>query len=458
MIINHNITALNTYNQLSNANSSASKSMEKLSSGLRINSASDDAAGLAISEKMRGQIRGLEQASRNAQDGISLIQTAEGALEETQSILQRMRELAVQSANDTNTDDDRAEIQKEIDQLTEEIDRISESTQFNTKGLLNGDSGTKVTENIGDVSGAVSTNDNIQEGMYSVSVTQMATQASLGDEGALGSIGNTGALAVEINGEIISFDSGTTDAEAQANFIAAVNESDLGITASVGVTNGGTVLTADEYGSETITVTGNATALGLGLTTGAGANNTDTGLDIAGSIGGDTTTGTGLTLTSTDGDSIGLQVDISENNTNTSTSLGDIIVDKNDIKTQIGANKDQTMTITINSMSSADLGVNSLDLNSQSGANSAIESIDNAIKSVSGERSKLGSYQNRLDHTINNLGAASENLTAAESRIRDVDMAKEMMSYTKDNILGQAATAMLAQANQLPQGVLQLLG
>ncbi|WLD92968.1 flagellin [Alkalihalobacillus sp. AL-G] len=269
MRINHNIAALNTYRQLTTNNAASSESLEKLSSGLRINRAGDDAAGLAISEKMRGQIRGLEQATRNAQDGISLIQTSEGALNETHSILQRMRELAVQSANDTNTADDRAELQKEVASLTAEITRIGSDTEFNTQKLLDGSFSSKVI--------------------------------------------------------------------------------------------------------------------------------------------------------------------------------------------QIGANTGQTLNISINTMTAGGLGVSGLSISSQSGANAAIATIDSAIASVSSERSSLGAIQNRLEHTINNLGTSAENLTAAESRIRDVDMAKEMMSFTKNNILTQAAQAMLAQANQQPQGVLQLL-
>ncbi|WP_313120014.1 flagellin Hag [Proteiniclasticum ruminis] len=281
MRINNNISAMNTYSRLTSAQGAQSKSLEKLSSGLRINRAGDDAAGLAISEKMRGQIGGLNQAVRNAQDGISLIQTAEGALNETHSILNRMRELTVQSANDTNTSDDRGEIQKEFTQLAKEITRISASTEFNTQKLLNG---------------SVAAGFDFQIGANS--------------------------------GQKINLQIGAMDATT------------------------------------------------LGVATGA---------------------------------------------TEAATVGSDI------------------------SSASADF-------------DAVLTAIDGAIKTVSGERSKLGATQNRLDHTINNLTTTSENLTAAESRIRDVDMAKEMMEFTKNNILNQASTAMLAQANQMPQGVLQLLG
>ncbi|MDD7794624.1 flagellin N-terminal helical domain-containing protein [Clostridium sp. 'White wine YQ'] len=272
MIINHNLNAMNAHRQMTNNIGAAGKAMEKLSSGLRINRAGDDAAGLAISEKMRGQIRGLDQGSRNAQDGISLIQTAEGALNETHSILQRMRELAVQAGTDTNTTVDRAALQKEFSQLQTEVTRIANQTEFNTKKL-----------------------------------------------------------------------------------IAA-------------------------SGSFTF---------------------------------------------------------------------------------QVGANQSQVISITINNMTASGLSVATADAqidgSSITNAQAAITTVDSAITLVSTERANLGSVQNRLEHTINNLNTASENLQASESRIRDVDMAKEMMNYSKNNILQQAAQAMLAQANQTPQGVLQLL-
>ncbi|WP_434304832.1 flagellin [Clostridium botulinum] len=275
MIINHNLNAMNAHRNMGINTGNSAKAMEKLSSGLRINRAGDDAAGLSISEKMRAQIRGLNQASRNAQDGISLIQTAEGALNETHSILQRMRELSVQAANDTNVTVDRTAIQEELTSLTSEIDRIASTTQFNEKKLLDG---------------------------------------SLGASGAKLQIG-------------------------------ANNEADLTLEIKIG-----------------------------GMSSGA-------------------------------------------------------------------------LNITATNVSVAD----------NAASKGSIDNINSAIKSVSTERSKLGAFQNRLEHTISNLDNASENLQAAESRVRDVDMAKEMMNFSKNNILQQAAQAMLAQANQAPQGVLQLL-
>lgn len=268
MIINHNMNALNAQRNMNINNTNAGKSMEKLSSGLRINRAGDDAAGLAISEKMRGQIRGLEQASRNASDGISMIQTAEGALNETTNILQRMRELAVQSSNDTNITSDRGQIQKEVAALKEEIDRIANNTEFNQQKLLNG--------------------------------------------------------------------------------------------------------------------TLNATI-------------------------------------------------------------------------HVGANKNQNISVAVNKMDKDGLSIAAVDVSTRTGADNAIETINAAIETVSGQRAALGAVQNRLEYTIANLDNTAENLTSAESTLRDVDMAKEMMEFSKNNILNQAAQAMISQANQQPQNVLQLL-
>ncbi len=362
MRINNNISAMNTYSRLTSAQNSQSKSLEKLSSGLRINRAGDDAAGLAISEKMRGQIGGLNQAIRNAQDGISLIQTAEGALNETHSILNRMRELAVQSSNDTNTNSDRMEIQKEMDQLSTEISRISSSTEFNTQKLLDGSFDAKF--HIGSNAGQ----------SMELAVNGMAA-SDLSVEGVSKSVTSGEWTVSTRDGDMVSFAIANTGA----------NGSDTTIT--------------NTAGAVTITVAA------------------------------DGTKGDALKAL----ESLGYQVEFTG--------------DKDDTVAAVG-------TATFADVS-GDFGIN---VSTQTAADSAITTIDNAISKVSAERSKLGAVQNRLDHTINNLTATSENLSAAESRIRDVDMAREMMEFTKNNILSQASTAMLAQANQMPQGVLQLLG
>jgi len=376
MRINHNIAALNTYRQLSNNNTITSKSLEKLSSGLRINRAADDAAGLAISEKMRGQIRGLNQAQRNSQDGISLIQTAEGALNETHSILQRMRELAVQASNDTSTNVDRGEIQKEIDQLIGEIDRIANTTEFNTKKLLDGSAA------------AAGTTD---------ATAEILSQSS--DIFSIATASVTNTTVIDSNSYYIEIGPETTTA---GTFNLTITEAD------------GTVVNTTVTGGGTITL-----ASGVQLTLAA---------NIA------------------EGDSAGVNVkdDVT-------------ITASNSMTFHIGANAAQTMDIDMRDMSSTALNVNGIKVDTQGTAEASITAIEAALRDVSAERSKLGAFQNRLEHTINNLGTSEENLTAAESRIRDVDMAQEMMEFMKNNILSQAAQAMLVQANQQPQSVLQLL-
>jgi len=378
MRINHNIAALNTYRQLTLVNSATQKSLEKLSSGYRINKAADDAAGLAISEKMRGQIRGLEQAVRNAQDGISLIQTAEGALNETHSILQRMRELAVQAANDSNTNSDRFEIQKEINQLAEEITRIGNNTEFNTMTLLDGT-----------FSGTFHIGAN-QNQTLSLAVSDMRASA----------------LDVIATAAVYTIDAGSTNL-------------------STAATNGVTNLIGGTYRAE-VTATGGVTVYAEdGTEIGSG--------DLASGA-----TNVTVTITATD-----YLVAASAN----TITLG--------ISDEAGSGSVATDagTITMNVLESGQ-GISVMD---QDDAEAAITTIQSALDRVSSQRSNLGAVQNRLEHTINNLGTASENLTAAESRIRDVDMAREMMEFTKNNIISQAATAMLAQANMQPQQVLQLL-
>ncbi|MEK3880387.1 flagellin N-terminal helical domain-containing protein [Paenibacillus sp. FSL M7-0420] len=409
MIINHNIAALNTHRQLSANTANTNKNIEKLSSGLRINRAGDDAAGLAISEKMRGQIRGLDQASRNSQDGISLIQTAEGALNETHSILQRMRELSVQSANDTNTSSDRGELQKEMDQLTKEIDRISQTTQFNTKNLLDGSMGDGVATATNNVSSNLS---------LAAAATATTTLVGLNDKNS-----NTLGIAATDTIEVSYVKNGTTTITSLTAF------------ATTTVADVATLLGADGTASYSTTAGVQVTAGGAGY---AGAVN-------------------GLTITVKDTNGV-----VRAGATNALSSFTQTTAAQNQrtdgqATFQIGANTNQNIQLSIENVSSSALGVKDIKIGNQGQANVAIKVIDSATQLVSTERSKLGAVQNRLEHTINNLGTASENLTAAESRVRDVDMAKEMMQQTKNNILAQAAQAMLAQANQQPQGVLQLL-
>ncbi|RLJ86136.1 flagellin [Planococcus citreus] len=405
MIINHNIAALNTHRQMGSAQSAQMDSMEKLSSGMRINSAKDDAAGLTISEKMRGQIRGLEQASTNAQGGISLIQTAEGALSETQDILQRMRELSVQSANDTNTDTDRNEIQKEVDQLGKEIDRISSSTQFNTKNLLDGSMGKGVDTAVANIN----TNKALDSGTVT---TTLATGLEDAAGNSLGIVeGDTIKVSYVINGE-------KTESEV-----------------TVGAT---TDLAAIFSGAGTLAADANGATLTAGAAGFEGAVN---GLTVS------VKTATGETRTSA----------TSALSSFSETTAAANVRNDGQATFQIGANTGQNIQLSFENMSTSALGVKGLQVGNQGQADVAMKVLDGAIQKVSAERSKLGSTQNRLEHTINNLNTSAENLTSAESRIRDVDMAKEMMEQTKNSILAQASQAMLAQSNQMTQSVLQLL-
>ena len=393
MRINHNLMSMNTNRQLGVNRGATQKSLEKLSSGLRINRAGDDAAGLAISEKMRGQIRGLDQASRNSSDSISLIQTAEGALNETHSILQRMRELAVQSANDTNTDADRKELQAEVKQLVSEIDRIANTTEFNTKKLLDGSAKGVAAE----VDGSLNVNNNSAIKFDDASLSSVSAAAKTG----AAKNGAYTIVKISNNGDADDFKIIGPDGKGVA-------------TADLTVTD-----------ANTITFGANITGAGSTLTT---TNSLFTDMEV----------GESMTFVFGKHEAASSELD-------------------NSIMGQIGANSGQTMFISIGSMKAEDIGVKDVDISTKWGAATAIETVNNAISKVSHQRSSLGAIQNRLEHTINNLDTASENLQASESRIRDVDMAKEMTEYTKNNILTQAAQAMLAQANQQPQSVLQLL-
>ena len=389
MRINNNLMAMNSHRQLSINQSNASKSMERLSSGMRINRAGDDAAGLAISEKMRGQIRGLKQAQRNAQDGISLIQTAEGALNETHAILQRMRELAVQAASDTNIGVDRSEIQKEMNELIDELDRIANQTQFNEQNLLDGTFTDKKFH-----IGANASQD------ITLSIASMKSGAAAG--------GGTGTPATSFNDE-------TRDVGGSSITLNGTYNGDNDGKLYLKSVQDGSDNYKYQYSTDGINwqdLSSGTTVLGIKLTfSGAPEAVTDdpVEIDLTAAVAAD---GGGT------GDGLG---------------VGSLKVDN--------PTKDSTGGIMDNSSASA-----------------AITTIQEAIEKVSAERSKLGAYQNRLEHTIANLGTSAENLQAAESRIRDLDMAEEIMAFTKNNILQQAATAMLAQANMAPQSVLQLLG
>ena len=393
MIINHNMNALNAHRNMGVNNSAAGKSMEKLSSGLRINRAGDDAAGLAISEKMRGQIRGLTQASRNSADGISMIQTAEGALNETTNILQRMRELAVQASNDTNTTSDREEIQKEINALTEEVDRIANNTEFNTQKLLNGSKSGEAGDLVRDeVKG--------QQGVFTITLDAALSQGN----------------KLNIDGKLVEFKT-AQDVQSEANIKA--------------------VLSAALEGYE-FEVNGNFTEITLKQ-----KENTDKD-EFKVSLNGVELDNTKAKVT-TEG-----------------ITQRDAEFSEGKVSVQVGANANQSMNIEIGDMRAQALKITNakgkgLSVEDAESANEAITAFDAALNTVSSQRANLGAVQNRLEYTISNLDNTAENLTSAESTLRDVDMAKEMMEYSKNNILNQAAQAMISQANQQPQNVLQLL-
>nr|WP_154984734.1 flagellin [Paenibacillus xylanexedens] len=556
MIINHNIPALNTHRQLSINTSNTNKNIEKLSSGLRINRAGDDAAGLAISEKMRGQIRGLDQASRNAQDGISLIQTAEGALNETHSILQRMREISNQSANGTNTDSDRQALQDEMNQLTSEVNRIGNTTEFNTQKLLNGGIGSSDAEKLTQAThakqtagvavattaltmtaGATITIDNKTFDLSAIKFTAGAAAAANAkqlktalDATTSGGVKLSDLVDVKVNGSTLEFTAKSSGSTSELKFAGAALTT-LGITAAVTVKGdpstveraglqGATALTAAAVSiasGATIKFTiGSESEVTVDLNKGTTAKTYDTtnadanvakaamdslvkdlnaslqeaGLDskITASLSKDnkiqflSETGKDIKLgTNSGATGLGITSTAAIGNVEQVVGAGAQGVGFS-TKFQIGANTGQSMSLQINDVRAAALGITgnagqagftkenavtngsndikgeaALNISTREDASKAIAVLDKATSLVSSERAKLGAVQNRLEHTINNLGTASENLTAAESRIRDVDMAKEMMSQTKNNILAQAAQAMLAQANQAPQGVLQLL-
>ena len=538
MVIQHNMQAANANRQLGTIVSNQSKATEKLSSGYRINRAADDAAGLSISEKMRSQIRGLNQASTNAEDGISLIQTAEGALTESHSILQRMRELSVQAANGTETDDDREAVQNEISQLQDELDRIADTTEFNTMKLLNGnlDGSSNSTTSAGPKFGVYDKNLQafVSSDIAGVSV-DVTTNAKEGGESAIWDAAGTKLTLSLKDGKVYNqaeIDDLIKNAK-QENSQATGTPANVSVKFSTGVFTSAKVTgTATEAGKKSASTATEITDAANTNYVGANSikisskkygedNDVKISLKFDAEVGDDKVSCTksatydadgsiktkgeyvlslqaGKTYTEQDIEKLlkdaGLDYDVEltgpdpdnsdEANTlfvtdstvkatitlangaglgDTDAYLGqtnyDVSTAGEGLTLQIGANEGQTMSLNIGDMSATALGVsgNSINIATQDGASKATTVIDDAIKKVSAQRSSLGAVQNRLEHTISNLDTSSENLQTAESRIRDVDMAEEMVEYSKNNILQQAAQSMLAQANQSTQGVLSLL-
>jgi len=537
MRINHNLSALNAHRNLGIVTNLNGKTMEKLSSGLRINRAADDAAGLAISETMRSQIRGLNQAARNSQDAISLLQTAEGALTETHSILHRMRELAVQAANATYTANDRTEIQKEIDQLKSELDRIANTTTFNGKNLLDGTSSaitssdkaeTKIFMRGGIRDGAVSA-----AGTYKLKINLTTSGTTQIQTSTIFKTTTLGGLSSDAAGIVAKSSTQLKDVD---RFYDANGRFLLDNPQTITLVDGtGKSVSFTVFGNDTLSglATKFNTAISKGLNMSDVSGSTSTGAKFAQYVT-NTTDGGALSASGTfvlssavagnDGritmiaseqllnafgfteyqkatentfnvavykgetfvssgtvqgnQLIGVihqNVDVkfaSDADLSVTYASGNFKVTKDSANTyttyvhladntqvfQIGANELQNMGAAIGAMDSEALGIKGILVTDATSAGRAITKIDEAISRVSAQRSSLGAVQNRLEHTINNLGVAAENITASESRIRDVDMAAEMMEFTRLSILTQASTAMLAQANTQPQSVLQLLG
>ena len=486
MVVQHNMQAANANRMLGVTTSAQSKSTEKLSSGYKINRAADDAAGLTISEKMRKQIRGLDKASSNAQDGVSAVQTAEGALTEVHSMLQRMNELATQAANGTNSQDDRSAIQDEVDQLTTEIDRVAETTKFNEIYLLKGDSegGTKTEKLAAHDAGLAGTLvDNGDTATFTVKGLKQGGQVNIAGKSytvdgitaptssaithTAGTAGTKAAETLTLTGMTAKLDGTATftidgtdytinvakddDADAIGTKLAAAlnGKIDDGVSGKYAVTNNNGVLTFEA------SATGTAGRSLAATSTYKAPENAKSVTDIYNLMKDELTTASSI------GTDTAATVTSDGKGTFTITKGSVNVADSLSFNLHVGADADMTNKINVNieTMNSSYLGIKGLNVTDKTGtaATYAIDAIADAVSKVSSQRSSLGAVQNRLEHTIDNLDNISENTSSAESRIRDTDMAKEMVNYSKNNILAQAGQSMLAQANQSNQGVLSLL-
>ena len=492
MVVQHNMQAMNANRMLNVTTSQQSKATEKLSSGYKINRAADDAAGLSISEKMRKQIKGLDQASTNAQDGISAVQTAEGALTEVHSMLQRMNELATQAANGTNSESDRSSIQDEIDQLTTEIDRVAETTKFNETYLLKGNGKTSTVKIAAQDAGITGSLTGVGTGtaVFKMNTLKYGQSITIGSKGY--TIGTTIAdIRTAINGGTAINIGGTV----AAGSIITINGTEYTVANDDGSdvdTTENRLLKKDiaaliQDGDKVVVGTQTMVAMTETKKDGVGDNDASVisankaysliadELRKASSIGADAgseakvaTSGSKTVGTATIEADAGIAKaagDATQTKTQVTFIINEGSVKKNQglqMGLHVGADADETnkISFTIDTMNSAGLGVQGLNLVDKTGAKAtyAIDAISDAIAKVSAQRSALGAVQNRLEHTINNLDNVVENTTSAESQIRDTDMAETMVEYSKNNILAQAGQSMLAQANQSNQGVLSLLG
>ena len=477
MVVQHNMQAMNANRMLNVTTKSQAKATEKLSSGYKINRAADDAAGLSISEKMRKQIKGLDQASSNAQDGISAVQTAEGALTEVHSMLQRMNELAVQAANGTNSASDRQAIQNEIDQLTTEIDRVAETTKFNETYLLKGNGKSSTAVVSAKDAGLSGTYRGVGTGIATFTMTALkhGQTISIGAKGyTIGSTVSSVQQAVRdadasvknitINGTEYTIVADTSKEVREDNILTRDHIAELvkdtdkvivgtqtyvamadgnnakGIAADGIGDNDGSVITAKKAYELIADELRKASSVGADAGNEATVDKTASGVDY--------TTATEYKKGQTQ-----ISFKIKEGTVNIKQGL--------QMGLHVGADADGTnkISFTIDTMDAAGLGIKNLNVMDTTGAKAtyAVDAISEALSKVSAQRSELGAIQNRLEHTINNLDNVVENTTSAESQIRDTDMAEEMVEYSKNNILAQAGQSMLAQANQSTQGVLSLL-
>ena len=471
MKINTNMSALIAANQLRKSDNKVAASLERLSSGYKINSAEDNPVGAAISQKMKTQLKGLDRAIQNASDGISVVDTADGALQEVSSILQRMRELAVQGASDTYIPEDRVALNNEIEALKEEVNRISKDTEFNTKGLINGECAKKTFSNCVGMN-VTYTSDTVDPGQYVLFVTE-GTKSTYTAGALPDSITKDGQIS--INGEIVRFTAGT-DIETITETlkeVAARTQITYEPASSTDPSAGFTMISNKPGTNFPIEITGDEELLAeLGLDGATYVPGKDAVVDFCdGYAGGSgfsnsasiTTKGNVATIKGSD--NFEMRVKIDEGAVNLALNGGTgtraicvfTVLDTGTMTVQVGANEDQEIDIEIPEVSTEAMDIDDVCLLSQKGCSNAITKLDEAISYLSAVRSKIGAYQNRMDHAVKSLGITEENMTSSMSRITDVDMAEEMTAYTSQNVINQAAISMLSQANQGPEKVLQLL-
>lgn len=475
MKVNHNMSAILANSRLQVTQNNLANSIQKLSSGYKINSAKDNASGLAIAYKMNAQIRALDRASQNALDGVSVVETAEGELNEVHSMLQRMRELSVQAANDTYSLDDRETIQAEIDQLRDEIDRLAESTEFNGQPLLDGTYDTRAYANADGVT-VKNVSDSVVAGDYKMMVTALATKHVCTTQMVTGTIQNEGSFM--INGVSVDLKVGDTAVQVYEKL------RDIGEAAGVNVTDeGGTLkFEAKEYGSSEKVDLGWSESLNevFGMPTDINETlGTDAAVELVlkkndetslfGSTATCSSSGQRITITDNTGFSMSVIIDqdLYKERTRTDATKDSFntnghpmvveVKDYGNMVLQVGGNEGQTTFIRIPEITCENIGIGNINVRSHELASDAISKIDNAISYISSVRSSLGAMQNRLEYTQSSLDVTEESVTAAVSRIMDTDMAEEMTKYTQYTVLQQAGISVLAQANDLPQQVLQLL-